>query len=145
MRSKVAKCRWILFLVVRLLWASPCTALGLAMGGTGLLTGGHVQRTGRILEFWGGSVTWFLARAPFVTGGAMAMTLGHVVLGRTAADLEWSRDHEMVHVRQYERWGPAFLPAYFASSAWQWYRGKDPYRDNYFEREAFERENDRGT
>ena len=67
----------------------------------------------------------------------MAITLGHVILGRTAAALDIARDHEWVHVGQYERWGPFFLPAYAVASLWAWLRGRDPYRDNRFEREAF--------
>ena len=38
---------------------------------------------------------------------------------------------------QYERWGPLFLLAYPAASAWAWLRGRRPYRDNAFERPAF--------
>ena len=44
------------------------------------------------------------------------MTLGHVVLGRSAAALAETRAHERVHVTQCERWGPFFVPAYAASS-----------------------------
>ena len=33
------------------------------------------------------------------------MTLGHTILGQTDAALDISREHELVHVRQYERWG----------------------------------------
>jgi hypothetical protein len=51
--------------------------------------------------------------------------------------LDHCRTHELVHVRQYERWGPLFVPAYLASSAIIWLRGGDPYRDNPFEREAY--------
>jgi len=40
-------------------------------------------------------------------------------------------------VQQYERWGPLFVPAYLGSSLLQWLRGQDPYRSNWFEREAF--------
>ena len=47
--------------------------------------------------------------------------------------------HEMVHVRQYERWGPFFIPAYLACSLGLWLAGKDAYRDNPFEREAYGR------
>jgi hypothetical protein len=65
------------------------------------------------------------------------MTLGHVVLGRTASALDVSREHELVHVRQYERWGPLFIPAYLLCSALIWFRGGDAYRDNPFEREAY--------
>jgi hypothetical protein len=65
------------------------------------------------------------------------MTLGHTILGRDRESLEVSREHEHVHVRQYERWGPLFIPAYLGSSAWMWLRGRDAYRDNPFEVEAF--------
>jgi hypothetical protein len=47
------------------------------------------------------------------------------------------RAHEQVHVRQYERWGPFFVPAYLASSLWQGLCGRHLYRDNHFERPAF--------
>lgn len=69
------------------------------------------------------------------------MTLGHVVIGRDAQSLERTRDHERVHVRQCERWGPAFLPAYLLCSAWMFLTRQDPYRDNPFEKEAFARAN----
>jgi hypothetical protein len=102
-----------------------------------MATGGGVQRRGRVLEFHSGAVRWLLARAPII-GGASAMTLGHVVLGRTAADLDWTREHELVHVRQYERWGPFFIPAYLCCSAYLWLVGRDSYLDNPFEREAYD-------
>jgi hypothetical protein len=53
-----------------------------------------------------------------------------VILGASEADLDAARGHEQVHVRQYERWGPFFLPAYLASSAWQLACGRRCYRDN---------------
>ena len=40
-------------------------------------------------------------------------------------------------MRQYERWGPFFIPAYLAASLWMLVTGRDPYRENPFEREAF--------
>ena len=122
--------------LLAIIWASPGTLLGLAAGMLGLATGGRVQRVGRVLEFYGGAVTWLLRRLPLI-GGAAAMTLGHVVLGRSLDDLEWSREHELVHVRQYERWGPFFIPAYLLCSALLWIRGKNAYLDNPFEREAY--------
>jgi hypothetical protein len=64
------------------------------------------------------------------------MTLGHVILGQSAADLNLVRDHEQAHVRQAERWGPAFIPAYLAASVLAWRRGGHYYRDNWFERDA---------
>jgi hypothetical protein len=44
------------------------------------------------------------------------MTLDHVVIARDRDSLESTRDHERVHVRQCEVWGPLFVPAYLAAS-----------------------------
>ena len=120
--------------MLRFLWASPATALGLAVGVLGMATGGRARRVGRTLEFHGGLVSWLLARLPV---DAMALTLGHAVLGRSAAALDVCREHEMVHVRQYERWGPLFIPAYLLCSLVLLVRGRDAYRENPFEREAY--------
>lgn len=122
-----------------LLWALPWTLLGIGLGLAGLLSGGSMQRVGRVLEFHGGVLAWLLAKAP-VIAGASAMTLGHTVLARTQADLERTRAHELVHVAQYERWGLLFIPAYLGCSAWLWLRGRHPYWDNPFEREAYGKE-----
>jgi hypothetical protein len=65
------------------------------------------------------------------------MTLGHVVIGRNQDALNGTRAHERVHVRQCERWGPFFIPAYLTMSAVTWFRGRRAYEDNPFEREAF--------
>jgi hypothetical protein len=67
------------------------------------------------------------------------MTLGHCVLGRTSRHLR-SRRHELVHVAQYEPWGPMFVPAYLACSVCMWLRGRDSYLDNPFEVEAYDAE-----
>ena len=90
-----------------------------------------------VLEFSGGATRWLMAHLP---GGplTLAMTLGHVVLGQSEAALDVSHDHEMVHVRQYERWGVLLGPAYLFCSLVLWTRGGRPYRDNPFEREAYE-------
>jgi hypothetical protein len=42
-----------------------------------------------------------------------------------------------VHVRQYERWGPFFIPAYLLCSVWLMLRGYNAYLDNPFEVEAY--------
>ena len=127
--------KWLIT-ALRIVWASPASLLGLALGLLGLATGGGVERRGCIIEFHGGTVTWVCRRMPLVRG-ASAMTLGHVVLGQTPESLEFSRDHELVHVRQYERWGPMFIPAYLFCSLRAWLRGQNPYYDNPFEREAY--------
>jgi hypothetical protein len=116
------------------LWASPWTCVGLLVGAIGLATGGRVRRGPGILEFHGGGVRWLLEHLP---GSPYAMAWGHTVLGLTAAALDHSQAHELVHVRQYERWGPLFIPAYLACWLVLWLRGKDGYRDNPFEREAY--------
>jgi hypothetical protein len=128
-----------LLLPLLYLWALPNTLLGLAFVPLALATGGRVRVVRGCVEVHGGFVAWFLRRGLPVLGPAAAMTLGHVILGRDRDCLETSRDHEHVHVCQYERWGPAMLPAYFlgAFRAWRW--GLDPYLDNPFEREAFDR------
>ena len=122
-------------------WTLPWTLLGLLLGLAALASGGGAKRVGRVLEFHGGVLNRFLRWVP-IAGGAAAMTLGHCVIARTLADLEYSRRHELVHVAQYERWGPLFVPAYLACSAWQWLRGRDAYLDNPFEEEAYRLEQD---
>ncbi|MDQ2693813.1 MAG: hypothetical protein M3Z21_00275 [Pseudomonadota bacterium] len=122
--------------LARYLWASPNTLLGLAAVPLALL-GGRVQVVAGVVELHGPVIAWLLGRCVPLAGGACALTLGHVVLGRDRRSLERSRRHERVHVRQYECWGPLFLPAYFLSSLLAWRRGADPYRDNRFEREAY--------
>jgi hypothetical protein len=89
-----------------------------------------------VIEFYGGGVKWFVNCLP---GGqfTLAITFGHVILGQTAASLDISRQHEMVHVRQYERWGPLMGVAYLACSLVLWILGRRPYKDNPFEREAY--------
>ena len=103
-----------------------------------MLTGGRVRRCGHTLEFWGGGLAPLLRKFPIVAGAA-AVTFGHVVLAQGEDEMNECREHELVHVRQYERWGPIFIPAYLGCSVAMWLRGKDPYRDNPFEREAFEK------
>lgn len=118
-------------------WASPYTLLGLLIGGVGLMTGGTAQRRGRTLEFYGGAVTWFVTHLPHGQF-TLAMTLGHTILGRTAASLDVARPHELVHVRQFERWGFFMGPAYLLSSLVLWLMGRQPYRDNPFEKQAYD-------
>jgi hypothetical protein len=99
--------------------------------------GARVRAIRGVLEFSGGWIGSRLShpasRFPF-----HAITFGHVILGTDAAALDAARDHEHVHVRQYETWGPFFLPAYVVSSAWQVLRGRRCYRDNWFERQAYD-------
>ena len=119
------------------LWASPTTALGLIVTLIALLTGGRWTIVAGVIETHGGFATWLLRKLVPLPGGASAMTLGHVVIGRDERTLRETRAHERVHVRQCERWGPFFVPAYLGVSVWLMVRGRDGYRDNPFEREAY--------
>lgn len=117
-------------------WASPATVLGLIFVPDALLTG-QVRWVDGVLEVHGWVSRFFLTHCTLLDGGASAMTLGHVVIARNRRLLEESRSHERVHVRQCERWGPFFIPAYLLYCAIAWYRGLRAYEDNPFEREAF--------
>ena len=120
------------------LWSSPTTLLGLFFLHPTLLTGGRARVVNGVLEIHGGVTNFFLKRCTLLPGGASAMTLGHVVLGRDQASLDFTRTHERIHVSQCETWGPFFLPAYGMASALAFLRGKHPYLDNHFEIEARE-------
>jgi len=96
--------------LVAYLWPLPYTLLGITCG---LLLGGSFPVS------------------------PTAITLGHVVLGRDETMLQVTRRHERVHVGQYERWGLAFIPAYLLASACLYLLGRDGYRDNPFELEAY--------
>lgn len=117
-----------------IVWVSPTTLPAACIGCLGLLFGTSVQRKGNTLEFHGGLVSWLLSKTPV---NAAAITLGHVIWGRSTELLDDCRAHELVHVRQYERWGPLFLPMYLLFSLSNWAQRQHPYYDNPFEREAF--------
>lgn len=113
------------------MWAFPNTLLGLMIG---LLLAGRFRVVEGVIEIHSPWIARCLSSMPVP---AAAMTLGHVVLGQTREDLDRTRRHERVHVRQYERWGLFFLPAYLAASAFLYARGRDGYRENPFEIEAY--------
>ena len=117
------------------LWALPNTLLGACFIVPALASGGGVRFERGAMEIHGGFARWFLRK---IARGASAMTLGHVILGQDREALDWTRNHEHVHVGQYMRWGPFFLPAYALSSFLCWCRGENPYLDNRFEKPAFE-------
>ena len=112
-------------------WALPYTLVGI---GIGLLLGGRFEIVDGVIEIHGPLISKVLNRL-YVP--AMAMTFGHVVFGQTTDMLEMTRDHERVHVRQYERWGIAFVPLYLFLSLVLYIRGRDAYRENPFEVEAY--------
>ena len=118
------------------LWALPTSLLGLLFVPESLISG-EVRWIDGVLEVHGRLVRFFLTHCTLLRGGASAMTLGHVVLGRDRKLLEATRRHERVHVRQCERWGPLFIPAYLVACVVAFLSGGRAYEDNPFEREAF--------
>ena len=118
-----------------LLWAGPNSVVGLLLVPLALLPGGSVRLRDGVLECVVGSLPSFARRVGARTG-IEVLTLGHVVVAGSARLMSISRRHERVHVRQYERYGPLFLPLYVASSILALVRGRHPYSHNRFEREA---------
>ena len=117
---------------LRYLWPLPVTCIALVLAGAACLTGGQCQTVDGVLEVSGGVASRLLRQR-----SAAAMTLGHVVFGRTRECLEISRPHERVHVRQYERWGPLLLPLYWLAGGIARWQGRDFHLDNPFEQEAY--------
>ena len=119
----------------KFIWASPCSVVGIVLGTAVLLLGGKVKRAPGTLEFTyreSQASCGKLARS--LAFGAI--TFGQVIIAVTEQELTLAREHELVHVRQYERWGVAFFLAYPASSLWQLLRGRNAYWDNHFEIQA---------
>jgi hypothetical protein len=121
--------------LMKALWVAPCTAVGALPALLLCALGGSARRVAGVVEVAFDDDRHPMARAldriPF-----SAITLGHIVLARTHACHRVHRAHERVHVAQYERWGPLFFVLYAGSSAWQVLRGRRPYLDNHFERQA---------
>jgi hypothetical protein len=115
-------------------WALPNSVLGLCFVPLTLASGGRARWERGAIEVHGGAAKWFLEK---VCGGVCAMTLGHVILAVDKAALDHCRNHEHVHVEQYMRWGPLFLPMYGWSSFQCKRQGKNPYLENRFEIEAY--------
>ena len=121
--------------VLRYLWAGPTTLVGLVLA-VALLRRGQAALVDGVIEAHSPLLDRALTRLIPLAGGAAALTLGHVVIGKNARALEMTRAHERVHVRQYELWGPMFVPAYFVAGLCALAQGRHPYYDNRFEREA---------
>ncbi len=119
----------------RRLWAAPATAIGLALAGIACLLGATARVERGVLEVAGGRLASSMRFLPW-SMRILAITFGHVVLGVSHSVLAQERIHEHAHVRQYERWGVLFFPVYLGSSGAQLVRGRHPYRDNVFERQA---------
>jgi hypothetical protein len=109
--------------------------VGLLLSLLSILSGATARVDGETLEVAGGRIGPWVSRLPRAIRFS-AITFGHVILGTSHASLAFHRAHERVHVRQYERWGILFFLLYCGSSLVQLLRGRNPYLDNRFEREA---------
>ena len=121
---------------MRYLWVLPVTLLGILAALLARGSGGVVQRVDGVLESAGGWPARLLRRGFPFSGPVAAITLGHVVVGVSQSALATTRAHERVHVRQFERWGVLLLVLYPLAGVFEWMRGNNPYRDNWFECEA---------
>jgi hypothetical protein len=117
------------------LWASPVSVPAAALALLARAGGGRIAFRDGVLEASGGLLAPLLRRG-YPPLSIAAITLGHVVLAQSVADLERTRIHERAHVRQFERWGPIFPALYLGASLVARMRGGDAYRDNRFEVEA---------
>ena len=120
---------------LRYAWAAPCSMVGLLLALAALASGATVRSMHGTFEVAGGRIPLLVSRLPKILRFS-AITFGHVILGVSHSALDFHRDHEHVHVRQYERWGILFFPLYCGSSLVQLVRGRNFYLDNRFEREA---------
>ncbi len=125
-----------MFRVLLYLWPLPVTLLGAVLALAARASGGEWRQVDGVLEAAGGWPAKALKIGFPFSGAVAAITLGHVVLGASAGDLDATRAHERAHVRQFERWGMLMLVLYPLAGGLAWLRGGDPYRDNPFEREA---------
>ncbi len=130
-----------IYVALRYAWALPATAVGLLFTALALCTGATIRFVDGIIEVAGGQLNHIPSVLP-ASARFVAITFGHVIIGIDHAVLRRVRSHEHVHVRQYERWGLLFFPLYVASSLVQLLHGRDPYLNNCFEREAYERNDD---
>jgi hypothetical protein len=122
--------------LLKILWVLPVTLWAMPFVWLNLLGGGMARVRRGCLETSGPVSAAFLRRLPIGPLGAAALTAGHIVLGRDPRTLDLCRDHELVHVRQFERFGIFLPPCYFLAMAWLALTGRDGYQDNPFEREA---------
>jgi hypothetical protein len=121
--------------LIRYLWVSPVSAPAAAIALAARLSGGSAEVKQGVLEGSGGFLAALLSRI-YPPMSIAAITLGHVVLAQSRTELERTRAHERVHVRQYERWGALFPVLYLGASLAALLSGGHPYHDNRFEVEA---------
>jgi hypothetical protein len=121
--------------LLKYLWASPCSAIGLVLAGVPCLLGASGRVHSGVLEVAFADSDHVLARWLLKLPYA-GITFGHVVLAPTHQLQDALRAHERAHVAQYETWGPVFLIAYPLSSLVQVLLGRHGHAHNHFEVQA---------
>ena len=114
------------------IWASPASAIGVFAACFASLVGAEIKSVAGVLEVSLAPRGTLLCKAVVCLPFA-AITFGHIVIARSAQEQAALRQHERVHVAQYELWGPIFLVAYPLESLFQLLSGRHPYQDNRFE------------
>jgi hypothetical protein len=121
--------------LLKYLWASPCSAIGLFLAAVPCLLGASGRVRSGVLEVAfsepNHALARWLLRLPYA-----GITFGHVVLAPTHQLQDVLRAHERAHVSQYEAWGPMFLIVYPLSSLVQVLLGRRGHTDNHFEVQA---------
>ena len=121
--------------LVKYIWVLPASAIGMCAAGIACVIGAQIRSVSGVLEVSLAPRNTVLYKA--VTCLAFeAITLGHVVIACSAQAQAAHREHERVHVAQYELWGPFFLVAYPLESLFQLLQGRQAYLDNRFEMAA---------
>ena len=120
---------------LRVLWASPCSMVGIALAIPVLALGGTARRVGPAIEVVVHEDA-LPSRSPLRRLPFAAITFGHVIVAQSGRQLALLRAHEHVHVRQYELLGPLFFAAYALASLVALARGRSAYAGNAFEVQA---------
>jgi hypothetical protein len=107
-------------------WASPLTLIGLLLAA---LSGTRPEWSAQH-RCWVARDVGGLSGLALRGVGADANAVGHVILCRLPAPPESLIAHELVHVRQAERFGPLLFPLYV------WLGARYGYRDHPLERAA---------
>jgi hypothetical protein len=94
----------------------------------------HRCDVGWVLLAEGALFAALLKRHPF--GTMQAVAVGCCVFASDTKALADCLPHELVHVKQAQRWGVIFPLAYLACSVWARLNGGCAYQDNWFERQA---------
>lgn len=103
-------------------WTSINTIFGLVIGATGTIVGIIVGSDPSIIAQH--NAIWFVNN-PLVARGYDATTYGNTVISKPSVDISscYIGEHEEQHTKQYQWWGPAFIPAYIVDFLLNRYKG----------------------